>query len=106
MDKNEIISMLQRCVRKATYVSTERRGLLDSGLLWEVLEAEREGEKSWKPSLGQEYWLVENYGEVFVDKHEGDNIDLKRITFGNVFPTREKAQEAADAIKEFLKGRK
>lgn len=58
----------------------------------------------WEPELGDRYYYIDEVGSICGGKsYEGWFSDRARLTFGNCFPTREKAGEARDRIKELLK---
>jgi len=60
----------------------------------------------WQPSYGSKYWYIGiNDGQFFVaDFHWGnDDVDFTNHNTGNCFPTKAKAKEAADKIKQLLK---
>ena len=57
----------------------------------------------WKPKEGEEYYFVDNDGRIEVvewgEDVEGDN---DRYSFGNIFCTTKKAEEAKEKVKELL----
>jgi hypothetical protein len=68
-------------------------------------QAPIETEQRWKPSYGVKYWYIgSNDGQFFVaDFHWGnDDVDFVNYDTGNCFKSREAAQKAAAAIKQYL----
>ena len=64
-----------------------------------------ETEQRWQPSYGVKYWYIgSNDGQFFVaDFHWGnDDVDFVNHDTGNCFKTKEAAQKAAEAIKQYL----
>jgi len=64
-----------------------------------------ETEQRWQPSYGVKYWYIgSNDGQFFVaDFHWGnDDVDFVNHDTGNCFKSREAAQKAAEAIKQYL----
>lgn len=58
-----------------------------------VQQPERHG--LWNPVAGREYWFLSPCGKVYNDFHTDHHVDDRRISGGNVFPTREAAEKAA-----------
>lgn len=55
----------------------------------------------WKPeNLKKDdwYWFMDSWGDIADDPWEGNNKDKYRLKTGNVYQTKEKAQEALDKI--------
>lgn len=50
----------------------------------------------WKPEEGEKYYFVDACGDVMSERWDGDSIDHSRLALGNVYRTREEAQNAAD----------
>jgi hypothetical protein len=68
-------------------------------------QAPIETEQRWQPSYGVKYWYIgSNDGQFFVaDFHWGnDDVDFVNHDTGNCFKSREAAQKAAEAIKQYL----
>jgi hypothetical protein len=64
-----------------------------------------ETEQRWQPSYGVKYWYIGIYdGQFFVvDFHwVNDDVDFVNHDTGNCFKSREAAQKAAEAIKQYL----
>jgi hypothetical protein len=64
-----------------------------------------ETEQRWQPSYGVKYWYIgSNDGQFFVANfHWGnDDVDFVNHDTGNCFKSREAAQKAAEAIKQYL----
>ena len=64
-----------------------------------------ETEQRCQPSYGVKYWYIgSNDGQFFVaDFHWGnDDVDFVNHDTGNCFKSREAAQKAAEAIKQYL----
>jgi hypothetical protein len=72
------------------------------GKLWnkETLQWE---EYKWQPKMGETYYFIDTLGEVSCTRNNTLNLDPTRIKYGNCFPTKERAKEAAEKLKEFFK---
>ena len=42
--------------------------------------------------LGDEYWFIKDFGDVFIDSWDGCEIDMGRFNTGNTFLTKEAAE--------------
>ena len=51
------------------------------------------------PQLGDEYWYIDNDGEVMEMEWRGIEYDQGRLSIGNVFKTKEQAEFAAEKLK-------
>jgi hypothetical protein len=67
-------------------------------------QAPIETEQRWQPSYGQQYFVVDLSNEVLINWYdcENDDIDKLFIKNNNCFKTKEAAQKAAEAIKQYL----
>ena|SRR3990167_8211088 len=61
-------------------------------------------QQPWKPKEEEEYWFIANDGIIHSYKRvQGvKDWDEDRLQFGNIFPTKEKAEEARDKVKALL----
>jgi hypothetical protein len=64
---------------------------------------ERAVSEQWRPSLGSEYWYVNDAGLVDNNRWDGDRFDAGRWDMGNIFRTQQEAEQARDGIKEYLR---
>jgi hypothetical protein len=64
---------------------------------------ERAASEQWRPSLGSEYWYVNDAGLVDNNRWDGDRFDAGRWDMGNIFRTKQEAEQARDGIKEYLR---
>ena len=55
--------------------------------------------KRWRADKYEQYWYIEDYGEVADDREIGVDVDGGRYEFGNYFKTEEEAQKAAEWLK-------
>lgn len=53
----------------------------------------------WVPQYGEKYWFVADFGKAESLDWMGNGYDKNRLAFNNVFPTKEKAEQARDVIK-------
>jgi hypothetical protein len=72
------------------------------GKIWnrETLQWEK---YKWEPKMGETYYFIDTLGEVSYTRNNTLNLDPTRIKYGNCFPTKERAKEAAEKLKEFFK---
>jgi len=56
----------------------------------------------WKPEDYEKYWFVLPNGKPDWDKWRCDTVDTEYHAFGNCFPTREAAEQAAERVKAAL----
>jgi hypothetical protein len=63
-----------------------------------------ETEQRWKPKYDDRYWFVTIAGDVIVASYpcKDTALDKKYYNSGNCFETKEAAQKAAEAIKQYL----
>jgi hypothetical protein len=63
-----------------------------------------ETEQRWKPKYDDRYWFVTIAGDVIVASYPCKDtvLDKKYYNAGNCFETKEAAQKAAEAIKQYL----
>lgn len=59
--------------------------------------------KQWHPKLGDKYWLILDNGHMNTHNWDGDDNDNAWLSFGNVFSTKEEAEDAAKKVKDLLK---
>ena len=52
-----------------------------------------------KPTIGEEYYIVTENGDVTQSIYEGDSIDLARISIDNYSTTKQKAIKRSEMIK-------
>ena len=64
---------------------------------------ERAASEQWRPSRGSEYWYVNDAGLVDNNRWDGDRFDVGRGDMGNIFRTKQEAEQARDGIKEYLR---
>jgi hypothetical protein len=60
---------------------------------------ERAASEQWRPSIGSEYWYVNDAGLVDNNRWDGDRFDVGRGDMGNIFRTKQEAEQARDGIK-------
>lgn len=64
---------------------------------WELVE---EPNKKWQPEDGKTYYLILTHGSVDYTTYVSTSIfDNKRLSFGNLFKTKEEAQHMAEKLK-------
>lgn len=108
MNKNEVIDLIVRCVKKAERIDLEKLGSNVStdvslqGFI-SALEAEREEEEPWEPSISNVFFYIKDEGFIGEEYWNNDTIDNARKNCFGVYPTEAKAIEVRDAIKSFLK---
>jgi hypothetical protein len=65
-------------------------------LIWEATELRKqiknEKPKEW-PQVGDEYWFIDNNGDVTLTTWMDHEVDHARKSIGNIFPTREAAEK-------------
>ena len=54
--------------------------------------------RRWKPSKGEEYWIVDSLGMADNEIWTNSNSDPHRYDFYNCFQTREEAEQEAEKI--------
>jgi hypothetical protein len=59
-------------------------------------------EGRWKPKADEMYWVISMNGVLDWFYNKNDSDDKNFYSFGNVFPTREQAEEAAKKVKSLL----
>ena len=67
------------------------------------IKPEKPSNDPWKPKEGDEYWALDNFGDVFFSIFS-DRDDENRYSFGNCFRTRAEAEAAKERVKAALKG--
>lgn len=60
--------------------------------------------ETWKPEIGEEFFIVNDRGELCSKKFCGLLLDFKLTNFGNCFRTRAKAEAALERVRAALKG--
>ena len=62
-------------------------------------------EERWKPRGGAVYFyiVVDTWAEVYSIDWVNDSMDKRRFAVGNVFETKEQAEEALKRVEEVLK---
>jgi hypothetical protein len=63
---------------------------------------ERAQSERWRPSRGAEYWYISDTGVVDNNRWEEDRFDTDRWDMGNVFRTKQDAEQARDGMKEYF----
>lgn len=58
----------------------------------------------WEPKEGDDYYYIDNDGDIWSDTWDECPIDDDRYDFGNCFKTKEEAEAAAERVKKALKG--
>lgn len=67
------------------------------------MQREQEKPKPWNPEIGESYFFIRNDFEV-TDKVKGTtSFEADRISNGNCFPTRERAEEVAKKMRLLLR---
>lgn len=57
----------------------------------------------WKPKKDERYYFLTDLGKINYTKNDTLDLDFRRIECGNCFQTKEKAELAAEKVKELLK---
>jgi hypothetical protein len=83
---------------KKTILSTRREEQAQSHR-WEA----QANAARWRPSIGAEYWYINDLGLVDTHRWEGDHFDTVRWNMGNVFRSKQKAEQARDGITAYLR---
>lgn len=65
-----------------------------------------EDTKPWVPKVGEEYWFVDDEGDIQHTRYDADTCDLHRQDFIGIFETKPEAIAARDKVKELLKSLK
>lgn len=76
--------------------------LAGKGLFWNAKEKRIE-KKRWRTHLGENYFYIDARVGYDIATEEGNDEDEERFNNGNYFDTKERAAQAAEAIKETLK---
>lgn len=76
--------------------------LAGRGLFWNAKEKRIE-KKRWRAHLGENYFYTDARVGYDAATEEGNDEDEERFNNGNYFDTKERAAQAAEAIKETLK---
>lgn len=63
----------------------------------------QEEPKPWKPERGKEYFAIENGGDVVRYIYIGDDIDESCILSSNYFPTKARAEQVAEKMRQLLR---
>ena len=56
----------------------------------------------WRPKQGENYWMIQQDGEVEHHQYADDPSEQKQWRFGNCFPTRQAAEHARAGIQAYL----
>ena len=59
--------------------------------------------KAWKPENGENYWYVDDAGEIIETSWDNYRSDQLYYNLGNCFPTEERAEQVAEKFKILLK---
>lgn len=71
-------------------------------MFWNAKE-KRVEKKRWRAHLGEDYFYIDGRIGYDVATEEGNDEDAEKFKYGNYFDTKERAAQAASAIKETLK---
>lgn len=88
-------------VQKDTLILAYAKRTLDKfpNILTDWFEEIEESEnKRWRAKRGERYWVLDNYGIIFVSKEREDKVDNFRYSIGDYFKT----EKEAEAYKEYL----
>lgn len=58
----------------------------------------------WEPKEGDDYYYIDNDGDIISDNWDEMPTDADRYNFGNCFRTEEEAEVMAEKVKKLLKG--
>ena len=58
----------------------------------------------WEPKEGDDYYYIDNDGNIISDNWDEMPTDADRYNFGNCFRTEEEAEVMAEKVKKLLKG--
>lgn len=61
-----------------------------------------EVDSRWKPEIKDDYHFISYDGRVVDDCWENTTVDQFKLEFGNIFKTREEAEEARDKVRSLL----
>jgi hypothetical protein len=83
---------------------------VNGGLVWHngkwaelaPIETEQPGERYKPTEVRERYFYISDYGEILSAEWFNDYLDRTRHLICNCFETKEAAQEAAEAIKQYL----
>lgn len=81
---------------------TSGQGII-SAKINQILEALDQTPKEWTPDDledGDEYWFVDNDGEIFRDDWQNAYVDIFRKKTKNIFPTKKQAEARLKEIME------
>ena len=56
-------------------------------------------EKQEFPQDGDEYWYIDDAGDILNEKWDGLDFEIERLEFGNIFKTKDQAEFAAEKLK-------
>jgi hypothetical protein len=59
--------------------------------------------KYFIPEVGEKYWYIDIWGNVYLDTNHGANDDTNKIEIGNCYETKEDAEKAAAKQKAFVR---
>mgnify|MGYP000767590746 CR=1 FL=1 len=89
--------------KKIEALKTEFLGKLEDLQNEVEMQREQEEPKPWNPEIGESYFFIRNDFEV-TDKVKGTtSFEADRISNGNCFPTRERAEEVAEKMRLLLR---
>lgn len=89
--------------KKIEDLKTEFLGKLEELQNEVEMQREQEKPKPWNPEIGESYFFIRNDFEV-TDKVKGTtSFEADRISNGNCFPTRERAEEVAKKMRLLLR---
>lgn len=89
--------------KKIEALKTEFLGKLEDLQNEVEMQREQEEPKPWNPEIGESYFFIRNDFEV-TDKVKGTtSFEADRISNGNCFPTRERAEEVAKKMRLLLR---
>ena len=89
--------------KKIEALKTEFLGKLEDLQNEVEMQREQEEPKPWNPEIGESYFFIRNDFEV-TDKVKGTtSFEADRISNGNCFPTRERAEEVAENMRLLLR---
>jgi hypothetical protein len=59
--------------------------------------------KYFIPEVGEKYWYIDIWGNVYLDTNHGANDDTNKIEIGNCYETKEDAEKAVAKQKAYIR---
>lgn len=64
---------------------------------------QQEQNKPWVPEVDEEYFIIEDDGDICDSCWHNDFVDIQRLKIGNCYRTRDEAELAAKRVKKAYK---